>query len=378
MTRPYQICSRCVSDTSLPGIRFDPSGMCNYCKAHDWLETAFPLGDEGDARLARIVEKVKRAGRKKRYDCIAGVSGGRDSTYSLYRSVKLGLRPLAVHFDNGWDSEVAVRNIKRACERLNVELYTHVADWEEFKDLQLAFLKASVPEAEIPTDVAIHGALHQAAVREGLRYIVLGHSFRTEGIAPIEWTYMDGRYLRSIRKRFGTIKQKTVPNFTAAQYFYYTFIKRIKVIPILNYGRYRHAEVMKLMADELGWEYYGGHHHESSYTRFCQTSLFGPKFNIDKRRLELSALIRSGQKTRQGALKELAGTAYEADPRLVEYCVNRLGLTMEQWQEILEAPPKCFRDYPTYYPIIRALRFPLKVAYKLGLISPILYFKYLG
>ncbi len=374
--RPYQICTRCVSDTSLPGIRFDRDGVCQYCHAHDELEKRYPLGEEGQRRLDKIVAKIKRAGKNKPYDCIVGVSGGRDSTYSLYRAVEVGLRPLAVHFDNGWDIELAVRNIKNSCTKLNVDLYTHVADWEEFKDLQIAFLKASVPEAEIPTDVAIHGALHQAAVREGVKYIIIGHSFRTEGIAPIEWTYMDGKYIRSIRRRFGTKKQKTVPNFTIGQYFYYNFIKRIRAIPILNYGRYRHSEVMKLLEDELDWQYYGGHHHESSYTHFVQTALFGPKFNIDKRRLELSALIRSGQRTRQEALEELQSESYEADEELVEYVLNKLGLSRDQWERILNDPPKSFRDYPSYYPYIRAMRGPLKLAYKLGMLSPILYFKY--
>lgn len=374
----HQICTRCVSDTSLPGIRFDQAGVCQYCHAHDVLEGLFPLGEAGRRRLDAAVAKIKHAGRNKPYDCICGVSGGRDSTYSLYLAVKNGLRPLAAHFDNGWNSEIAVRNIKNACSKLNVDLYTHVADWEEFKDLQIAFLRASVPEAEVPTDVAIHGALHQAAVQEGIRHIVLGHSFRTEGIAPIEWTYMDGRYIRAIRRRFGTKPQKTVPNFTAWDFFYYSFIKRIKVLPILNYVRYVHSEAMKVLTDELGWEYYGGHHHESSYTHFCQSALFAPKFSIDKRRLEYSAMIRSGQVTREEALKDLAENPYPVEPELVEYCIKKLGLTTAEWEQIMADEPKCFRDYPTYHPFIRAMRFPIRVACKLGIVSPVLYFKYLG
>jgi len=378
MARTYRICVRCVSDTSLPGIRFDDAGVCRYCRDHDVLEGLFPLGDEGLRRLDAAVARIKHAGRKKPYDCICGVSGGRDSTYSLYLAVKHGLRPLAVHFDNGWNSEVADRNIRNACSRLKVDLHTHVADRDEFKDLQIAFLRASVPEAEVPTDIAIHGALHQAAVKEGLHHIILGHSFRTEGIAPIEWTYMDGRYLRTIRKRFGARPQKTVPNFTAWDYFYYAVIKRIQVLPILNYVPYVHSDAMRTLTDELGWEYYGGHHHESSYTHFCQSALFGPKFNIDKRRLECSAMVRSGQIGREEALADLTDNPYPVDAELVEYCVRKLGLTLEQWAEILAEPPRSFHDYPSYYPLIRALRGPLKIAYKLGLLSPVLYFKFLG
>ncbi|MBE3134593.1 MAG: N-acetyl sugar amidotransferase, partial [Acidobacteria bacterium] len=255
-------------------------------------------------------------------------------------------------------------------------LYTHVADWDEFRDLQMAFLKASVPEAEVPTDVAIHGALHQAAAREGIGYIIMGHSFRTEGIAPIDWTYMDGRYIKGIRRQFGTRKQKTVPNFTISEFIYYSFIRRIKVVPILNYVRYRHTEVQQVLADETGWQYYGGHHHESSYTHFCQAALFVPKFNVDKRRLECSAKIRSGQTTREEALRELQ-EPYPVDPELVEYCTRKVGLTPEQWQEILATPPKNFRDYSTYYPLIRAFRPLLTLAYRMGLVSPILYYKFL-
>ncbi len=377
MTRPDTMCARCVSDTSLPGIRFDEAGVCRYCHAHDALERLYPLGAEGEARLARLVEDIKRAGRGKDYDCICGVSGGRDSTYTLCRAVELGLRPLAVHFDNGWDTEISVRNIKNACARLDVDLDTHVADWEEFRDLQIAFLRASVPEAEVPTDVAIHGALHEAAVREGVRYVLLGHSFRTEGIAPIEWTYMDGRYIRAIHKRFGTRPRTSIPNVTAGRYLYWTVLRRIRTVPILNYAPYRHDEVQRLLEREVGWEYYGGHHHESSYTHFVQAALFVPKFNIDKRRLELSALVRSGHRTRDEALEELRGNPYPVDEELVDYCLRKLGLSRAQWDEILAAEPKSFRDYPTYYPVLRALRGPLRLMYRMGLVPPILYHKYL-
>ena len=198
-----RICTRCVSDTTIPGIRFDAAGVCNYCHVHDEMDRKYPLGEKGKEELRRKVAEIKRRGRKKKYDIVVGVSGGRDSTYALYQAVELGLRPLAVHFDNGWNSEIAVTNIKNATTKLGVDLHTHVADWEEFKELQISFLKASVSDAEIPTDVAIHGTLHQVAAKEGIRYLVFAHSFRTEGIMPIGWTYMDGRYINSVQRRFG-------------------------------------------------------------------------------------------------------------------------------------------------------------------------------
>lgn len=328
--------------------------------------------------MAETVAQIKRVGKGKKYDCIAGVSGGRDSTYTLYTAVKHGLRPLAVHFDNGWDSEVAVTNIKNSCAALDVDLHTVVADWDEFKDLQIAFLKASIPEAEIPTDVAIHGALHQVAVQEGVRYVVLGHSFRTEGIAPIEWTYMDGRYINAVQRKFGNLKPRSVPNMTLSKFLYYGFVRRIQVVPILNYVPYLHADVQKILESEVGWTYYGGHHHESVYTHFFQSYLLPRKFNIDKRKLEYSALIRSGQRARDECLKEIEETSYPFDDERVDYCIKKLNLTRDEFDRIMDTPPKSFRDYPTYYPLITALRIPIRMAYRLGVCSPILYFKYLS
>jgi hypothetical protein len=189
---------------------------------------------------------------------------------------------------------------------------------------------------------------------------------------------MDGRYIRSIRRRFGTLPQKTVPNITVTDFLRYGLWHRIKVVPLLNYGAYVHAEIQQILERELGWRYYGGHHHECTYTHFIQAGLLPRKFNIDKRRLEYSALIRSGQKDRQVALDELARTPYQVDDELVEYCMRKLGLALGDYERILAEPPKSFRDYPTYYPLLRAMRGPIYLATKLDLISPILYHKYLG
>lgn len=373
--RAHQVCSRCVSDTSMPAIRFDDQGVCQYCRIHDEMEKLYPP-ETAEESLASIVSTIKKATRRNGYNCVVGVSGGRDSTYTMYMAVKLGLSPLAVHFDNGWDSEIAVTNIRNSCRKLSVDLHTVVADWEEFKDLQKAFLKASVPEAEIPTDVAIHGALHQVAVKQGIKYILLGHSFRTEGICPKEWTYMDGRYINAIQKRFGTRKPKSVPNITFSRLLCYTLVRRIKVIPLLNYLVYRHKEVQDVLEREVAWTYYGGHHHESLYTRFFQSFLLPQKFGIDKRKLEYSALIRSGQRTREDALTEIREVPYQADVELAAYCIKKLGMTREEFDEILAAPAKCFHDYPSYYPMLYALRGLVRLAYRMGLCSPILYHKF--
>lgn len=368
------ICSRCVSDTSIPGIRFDAAGVCNYCAIHDAMERRYPLDGDTAARLERKLERIRRRGRP--YDIVVGVSGGRDSTYALYTTVKLGLRPLAVHFDNGWNSEIAVTNIRNATTKLGVDLHTVVADWDEFRTLQVAFLKASVPDAEIPTDVAIHGTLHRVAAAEGIRTLVFAHSFRTEGIMPLGWTYMDGRYIDSVRRAFGQARLRTVPNFTLKDFVYYSVLRRIEALPILNYLNYRHADVDRLLRDELGWKYYGGHHHESYYTHFFQSYYLPKKFGIDKRKIEFSALVRSGQRTRDDALAELERVAYPFEEDLVRYVINKLGLRQDEFDEIMSARRRTFRDYRTYYPYFRMLKAPLRVATELNLFPKLVYYKF--
>jgi N-acetyl sugar amidotransferase len=374
----YQRCKRCISDTTISDIQFDMDGVCNFCKIHDEMESEYPKGKLGQKKLDTIVQKIKIDGQNKDYDCIVGVSGGRDSTYVLYLTVKLGLRPLAVHFDNGWNSEIAARNIKNAVTKLNVDLYTVVADWEEFKSLQKSFLLASVSDAEIPTDVAIFGALHQAAAKEKVRYVINGHSFRTEGIVPLSWTYMDGLYIKDVHKKHGGNKVRTVPNFTIKDLIYYTFIKRINVVPILNYVEYFHDDVGALLEKELDWEYYGGHHHESYYTHFFQSYLLPQKFNIDKRILEYSAFVRSGYTTRKEALKEMSEKPYEFSEELVDYTIRKLGFSVEEFHTIMDMPVKSFEDYSTYYPAIKLLRRPSKMAVDFGFLPLLFYQKYWG
>ncbi|MCW5875087.1 MAG: N-acetyl sugar amidotransferase [Anaerolineales bacterium] len=376
MAIELQACTRCISDSRIKGIRFDAAGVCNYCRMHDTLEVEYPQGAAAQEKLQKLLETIKLAGRGRNYDCVVGTSGGRDSTYTLYMAVKLGLRPLAVHFDNGWNSDIAVANIRNSVRKLGVDLYTHVADWEEFKSLQLSFLRASVPDAEVPTDVAIFGVLHKAAAEENVRYILNGHSFRTEGLVPLSWTYMDGQYVNSVHRAFDGLPLETVPNFTLWDFIYFTFVKRIKVIPFLNYLDYQHKKVDELLKSELGWEYYGGHHHESYYTKFFQSYYLPQKFKIDKRILEFSALVRSGQLSREEALEKFNSTPYEFDEELIDYTLRKLGITEEEFGEIMKAPLKSFKDYKSYYPVISRLKLPLKFAADMKLIPPLLYQKY--
>jgi len=206
------------------------------------------------------------------YDCIIGVSGGVDSSYVAYVVRQLGLRPLAVHLDNGWDSELAVSNIKNFLNKLDIDLYTHVLDWEEFKQLQIAFLEASTPDSEVPTDHAIMAVLYKEAAKRNIQYIILGVNTVTEAIHAPRWSYghNDWRYIKSVNRLFGKIKLKRFPHFSLFNLIYYSIIKRIKIVRILDFVNYKKQEAMRILQDELYWKPYGGKHYESIYTRFFQ------------------------------------------------------------------------------------------------------------
>lgn len=371
------ICSRCILDTTVADIWFDKLGECKYCKIHDELEKLHPLGPGLEEELKQMVQKIKDAGKNKKYDCIVGVSGGRDSTYTLLVAKKLGLKPLAVHFDNGWNTEISVRNIKNACEKLDVELYTVVADWEEFKDLQVSFLKSSTPDADIPTDYAIYSVLYHIANKEGVKYILNGHSFRTEGTSPISWTYMDPLYVKNVHKKFGKVKKfKSFPHMSVLKLQYFVFLKGIREFRLMEFIDYNKKKVDAVLKEELDWEYYGGHHHENHYTKFFQSYYLPQKFNIDKRKTELSALVRSGQAQREDALKEIEASPYHFEQETVDYVINKLEISREEWKLIMESPIKSHDDYKTLLPFIRMMKWPIKVATKMKILPRILFLKY--
>lgn len=371
----HQRCSRCVLDTTVSDIWFDDEGVCKYCHIHDEMERLHPL-ENMEEELQRIVGKIKKAGRDKTYDCVVGVSGGRDSIYTLYQARRLGLRPLAVYFDNGWNTETAVSNIRKATELLRVDLRTVMADIDEFKDLQRAFLKASVPDADIPTVYAIHSVLYQTAAKEGIRYVLHGHSFRTEGTSPISWTYMDGRYIKDVHRRFGSGLIRSFKIMTLPFLLYCIFVKRIKEVRLLEYIHYNKKRADEILARDLDWVYYDGYHHKNLYTKFFQSFLLPNKFNIDKRKTELSALVRSGQLKRQDAIAELEAGAYRYDRSVVTYAIAKLGWTLQEWERVYYRSPRSHKDFKTYLPLIRLLRLPIWVACKLRILPHILYLKY--
>ncbi len=373
----YQVCSRCVSDTTMPDIQFDEHGICNFCHIHDALDEQFPLDERGRQKLDQIVGRIQRDGQAWKYDCIVGVSGGTDSTFCLYMAKKLGLRPLAVHFDNGWNSEESVSNIRNAVRKLAVDLKWIRVDYEEFYDIQRSFLKASVPDAEIPTDLAIHAVLHRTAAENDIKWIINGMNFRTEGIQPLKWSYMDGRYVRSVQEQYGHRSLATYPNLTIPDMINFSLVKGIKTVPLLAYMSYSKEETKDILKREVDWTDYGGHHFESLYTRFVITDILWKKFGIDKRKVQLSAAVRSGKLSREAAL-EILRTPPSEDPEVTRLILEKIGFAEEEFGEIFSLPQKTFLDYPTSYSLIRSLKWPIKLACSLNLIPKIFYEKYLG
>ncbi|MDA9945242.1 N-acetyl sugar amidotransferase [Schleiferiaceae bacterium] len=346
------MCSLTIMDTTgNPEIKFDENGICNYVRDYQRL-LAVRVPDEArrSAKLQRMVEDIKNSGAGKEYDCVIGVSGGVDSTYLAYLVKTLGLRPLAVHLDNGWNSELAVSNIEKTLKAIDIDLHTHVLNWEEFKDLQLSFLKASVPDGEIPTDHAITAILYKMAAKFKIKYIISGTNVKTEGIMPAIWSdgHLDWKYIKGIQSKFGTHRLKSYPHLSLFSYFNFILIKGIKKVSILDYVEYDKPKVLKFLESELGWRNYGGKHYESIYTRFFQGYVLVKKFNIDKRRGHLSTLICSGMMTKSEALDEIKSDPYPSKQMLqedIDFVMKKLNLTEEEFKDILNLENKFYGDY---------------------------------
>jgi len=350
------ICSRGVWDDSVPGISFDENGASNYSKLFDALVKAYPRGESGKTEWDHIIKKVKREGENKNYDCIIGVSGGTDSSYLLYLlKEKYGLRPLAVNLDNGWSSDISVKNIKRVTSKLSIDLETYVIDYEEIKDLLRSYMYACLPWIDIPTDIAIKAILYKIASREKIRYIFRGNDFRSEGTQPESWTSGDGRQLKYIHRKFGKVPLKTYPNQTLTDLFYFGFVKKIKSIYPFYFLDYQKRSAQEFLKKEFDWEYYGGHHHENIFTRFAITYWLPQKFNIDKRKITLSAQVLSGEISRDYALEELKKPLFNAEQIEFEkiYLLKKLDLSVKQFETIWNSPNRSFKDYPSYFTIMK-------------------------
>lgn len=371
-----KICSRCIYDERVSAIQFDEEGVCNYCRQVEGLVAQYGTGlPKGEAMFARILDDIRHEGRGKQYDCIVGVSGGTDSSYLLYLAKEWGLRPLAVHYDNTWNSAIATMNIHKVLRGLDVDLFTHVVANKEADDIFRAFFLAGVAEIEASTDLGYAYLLRTVAAKYSIHYILEGHSFVEEGITPLGRNYFDGGYIQGIHARFGRAKMETYPLMTFSRFLRSALFQRVKFIRPLWYLRYSKEDARKFLSDRFDWKYYGGHHLENRMTAFFHSVYLPQKFGSDMRNNTLSALVRNGELSREAAWAE-----YNAAPcieeELVSYFKKRLELSDALYDEVMSSPPKNWTDYPNYKKRFERLRPLFYMLAKANLVPMSFYLKY--
>ncbi len=356
MRENYRICNKCVMDTvGDPNIEFDKDGVCQYYRGSEKSLPNFVFTDK-QARInqEKLTNEIRTAGKGKEYDCLVGISGGVDSSYTAYWAKEMGLRPLAIHFDNGWNSETAVSNIENLVKKLDIDLYTYVVNWDEFADLQRSFFKASVVDVEMITDNSHKAVSLSVAKKYGIKYHIHGGNFRTENMMPPFWNWnkQDVRNIKSIHKRHGTIPIKSYKYITDSRW---EIMRRLGVggtfVMPLNQMNYSKTKAMELLKNRLGWRYYGGKHFESVFTKFYQAYYLPEKFNIDKRKVHYSSLILNGEISREAAIEELKSPPYKISERETDraFVLKKLGFSESEWEEIMNTPPKRHLDYKSNY-----------------------------
>ena len=371
-----RICSRCIYDERVSAIEFDEEGVCNYCRQTDALETQYQTGSPaGEAALRRIVDRIRTEGRGKRYDCVIGVSGGTDSSYMVYLAKEWGLRPLAVHYDNTWNSAIATQNIQKVLAALDVDLFTHVVDNTEADDIFRAFFTAGVAEIDAATDLALAETMYRAAWKHRVGFILEGHSFLTEGITPVARNYFDGRYIQAIHARFGTRPMRTYPLMTFSRFLFWATGARIRKIRPFWYVRHTKEEARKFLEQEFDWKYYGGHHLENRMTAFCHGIYLPEKFGADMRNNSLAARARMGTMSREAAWAEY-NTPRTVEDDLLEYFKKRLGLTDAEYESVMRAAPHAWTEYPTSKRRFERLRPLFAVLARANLVPMSFYLKY--
>jgi asparagine synthetase B (glutamine-hydrolysing) len=348
-------CKKGLWDQSIPGISFNNKGISNYAEMYTKYANDHPRGEKGLDLWSDILKKIKSDGKKRAYDCLVGVSGGTDSSYLLHFLKKSGLRVLAINLDNGWNSDIALKNIKNITSKLDIDLETYVIDYEEVKKVIRSYMKAGMPWIDGPTDNAIRSILYRTASREKIKYILNGEDFFSEGKQPTEWTYSDARQLLFLVNKFENCIPKSFPYLSIVSFFYFSLIKNIKVIRPLNFLDYSKKNAQRLLKDLYGWEYYGGHHHENIFTKFAIGYWLPKKFNIDKRMITSSARIMNGEISRHEGLKILEAPPINMNEiqETLSFVCKKLDLSNEEFEKIMSSPNKIFSDYPSYYPFIK-------------------------
>tara|TARA_E500000178_G_C16987921_1_gene739268 strand:- start:437 stop:1618 length:1182 start_codon:yes stop_codon:yes gene_type:complete len=372
-----QICSRCIYDERVPGISFNNDFICNYCIQVESLKNNFGTGSKkGKEHFDQIINKIKKQGNNKKYDCVVGVSGGTDSSYLLYLAKKKwNLRPLAVHYDNTWNSSTATMNIKKVLQKLDIDLYTHVVNNKESDDIYRSFFLAGVPEFEASTDLGYAFLLRKVASKFKLNYVLEGHSFLEEGISPLGVNYFDGKYIESIHKKFGNIKLKTYPLMTFSKFISSIIFSQIKFIRPYWYINYKKKDAIKFLTKIFGWEYYGGHHLENRSASFYHTIYLPRKFNVDLRNNTISARVRKGDLSRAEGWRE-----YNTPPKIPEDLLNfvlkRLSLNENEYEKIMKQKPKHWTDFPNYKSLFEFYKPLFYVLAKLEFVPMSFYLKY--
>ena len=371
-----QLCTRCIFDSSLSGISFDNEGVCNYCRMVDSLKEQYGTGkDKGEKLFKEIIAQIKKDGAGKKYDIVVGVSGGTDSSYMLVLAKQYGLRPLAVHYDNTWNSAIATQNIFNVTKALDVDLYTHVCNNKESDDIFRSFFLASVPEIDGATDIALAEVIYRSASKYNLKYVFEGHSFVEEGVAPMGKAYVDGGYISNLHKQFGRMKMHTFPNMTFSKFLFWTVLKRIRKIRPLWYLNYNKVAARAYLEKEFGWQYYGGHHLENRMTAFHHSFYTPFKFGLDQRNNTLAAAVRNGSLSRQNALKSYSEPIH-TERDLVEYVIKRFDMTEAEFWNVMDLPKRFYTDYPTYKQRFERLRPMFYLLARANLVPMSFYLKY--
>jgi N-acetyl sugar amidotransferase len=340
-------------DTTDSKIKFDESGICDHCNTfYKKILPNWHTDQNGTKALQEIIKKIKKDGEGKEFDCLMGMSGGIDSSYLLYQMVsEFGLRPLVFHVDAGWNSQMAVNNIERLVDGLKLDLYTEVINWEEIKELQLAFFKSGVPHIDVPQDHAYFATMYKFASKHNIKFIITGGNYSTECVRnPLEWMYYqsDSIQLRDIFKKHGRGKLKQYPITNILWHkIYLPYVKGIKLIRPLDYIPYRKNEAIEILVEKFGYQKYPQKHFESRFTRFYESYWLPKKFGFDTRKVQYSSLILTGQMTREDALKQLEKPAYDPDTikQDFEYIATKLGISVDELQEYMDAPNKTYKDY---------------------------------
>lgn len=366
-------CTRCLFDSETTDIALDQNGICNYCTLYDQMEQEYPITNDALATLVTRIKADKKACQK--YDCVVGVSGGLDSSYLLYYLVRFyNLHPLAVHFNNGWNTEAATHNIRTICNILNVDIEEYAVDPNEFDDIIMAFLKSGVLDIDAPTDIGLITTLYRAANKHHVKYILEGHSFRTEGVQPLNWAYVDGKYIAEIHRKYGNKPMKTFPNLWIKHFAYWTIVKQIKRMRPLYYLNYNKAEARRVLST-YGFQDYSGHHYENKWSAFNYSFYLPKRANIDGRKNELGAYVRRGIMSKAEA-KSILAKPLECDQELLYEVLQRLSISQEELNGLLAAPVKKWSQFHTYKPFFERTMMIWYILYKANIVPKSFFVKY--